>query len=161
MPSDRVPALTGGCQCGAVRYALYAVPERASICHCRMCQKQFGGYFGPLASVPPEDFAWTRGMPSWFRSSQAAQRGFCAACGTPLAYQVIGEEVEIALGSLDDPARVPPTRQVGLEGRLSFFAALAALPGEDANAGETPEDVARLASRQHPDHDTQDWPQPG
>ena len=161
MSGDRTPELTGGCQCGAVRYALYAAPERATICHCRMCQKQFGAYFGPLASVPQADFAWTRGQPAWFRSSEAARRGFCAACGTPLAYQVIGEAVAVALGSLDDPARVPPTRQVGLEGRLSLFAGLAALPEEDPNAGKSPEAAARLATRQHPDHDTRNWPQPG
>ena len=37
MSENRTPALTGGCQCGAVRYALYAVPPEPSICHCRMC----------------------------------------------------------------------------------------------------------------------------
>ena len=39
MSEQRKPVLTGGCQCGAVRYALYAAPDRAGICHCRMCQK--------------------------------------------------------------------------------------------------------------------------
>ncbi|HET7714155.1 MAG TPA: GFA family protein, partial [Bauldia sp.] len=29
---------TGGCQCGAVRFRVAAL-GRASICHCRMCQK--------------------------------------------------------------------------------------------------------------------------
>jgi hypothetical protein len=35
--NTRAPVLTGGCQCGAVRYALYAEPSSADICHCRMC----------------------------------------------------------------------------------------------------------------------------
>ena len=34
--TSRQPTLTGGCQCGGVRYALYAEPE-ADLCHCRMC----------------------------------------------------------------------------------------------------------------------------
>ncbi len=34
-------ALTGGCQCGAVRFRA-AHLGRASLCHCRMCQKAFG-----------------------------------------------------------------------------------------------------------------------
>ena len=34
---------TGGCQCGAVRYALLALPLEVSVCHCRMCQKASGG----------------------------------------------------------------------------------------------------------------------
>jgi hypothetical protein len=37
MPDERKPAMTGGCQCGAVRYALYSAPTEPSICHCRMC----------------------------------------------------------------------------------------------------------------------------
>lgn len=44
------PPLTGGCQCGAVRFACDHL-GRASICHCRMCQKAFGGYFGPLVTA--------------------------------------------------------------------------------------------------------------
>jgi len=158
MPDDRAPVLTGGCQCGAVRYALYAEPDYASICHCRMCQKAFGSYFGPFTSVPSEDFAWTRGAPAWFRSSEAAQRGFCAACGTPLAFQEIGDKVEVSLGSLDEPGRVLPTRQIGLEGRVPFFAALAALPEKALNEGKPGEAIARLATRQHPDQDTESWP---
>jgi hypothetical protein len=35
--ADQKPVMTGGCQCGAVRYALYSVPSEPSICHCRMC----------------------------------------------------------------------------------------------------------------------------
>ena len=34
--TKRQPTLTGGCQCGGMRYALYAEPA-ADICHCRMC----------------------------------------------------------------------------------------------------------------------------
>jgi hypothetical protein len=30
-PSQK-PVLTGGCQCGAVRYALYATPEGTRLC---------------------------------------------------------------------------------------------------------------------------------
>ncbi len=43
--------ITGGCQCGAVRYAISGELGRASICHCRMCQKAFGSFFGPLVGV--------------------------------------------------------------------------------------------------------------
>ena len=75
--------MTGGCQCGAVRYALMSEPTQASICHCRMCQKAFGNYFAPLTGVPRKDLVWTKGQPGIFRSSEAAERGFCRDCGTP------------------------------------------------------------------------------
>ena len=75
--------ITGGCQCGAVRYAIQGPLGRASICHCRMCQKAFGSFFGPLVSVPAGALRWTRGAPAMFRSSDLAERGFCRDCGTP------------------------------------------------------------------------------
>ncbi len=34
---------SGGCQCGAVRFRGSRF-GRSSICHCRMCQKAFGGF---------------------------------------------------------------------------------------------------------------------
>ena len=71
-------AITGGCQCGAVRYRCEAL-GRASICHCRMCQKAFGAFYGPL--VTSIGLQWTRGEPSHFKSSNKVRRGFCAACG--------------------------------------------------------------------------------
>jgi hypothetical protein len=144
--------LTGGCQCGAVRYALSSQPTGASICHCRMCQKAFGNYFAPLAGVPRADLTWTRGQPSAFRSSEAVERGFCRDCGTPLYYRVLERDrISVSLGSLDDPAAVPPESQFGVESVVPFFATLHTLrvEAEDSDAAL----LARMASRQHPDHD--------
>ena len=151
---NRSPLLTGGCQCGAVRYALCAEPTGASICHCRMCQKAFGNYFAPLAGVRRRDFAWTRGEPGIFRSSEAVERGFCRDCGTPLSFSYVERDrISVSIGSLDRPERVAPERQDGIESRLPAFATLAALPGETTQASSAPELLAKLASRQHPDHD--------
>ena len=68
------PVLTGGCQCGAVRYALSKAPNRVNICHCRMCQKATGAPFASYADIEHEDFAWTRGKPAAFKSSSIAER---------------------------------------------------------------------------------------
>ena len=43
--------LTGGCQCGALRYHVAAGPAFASICHCRMCQRATGGPFAALLKL--------------------------------------------------------------------------------------------------------------
>ena len=156
--------LTGGCQCGAIRYALHAPVEKASVCYCRMCQKAFGSYFAPLGSVPVAGFEVTRGEIAYFRSSDVVERGFCGRCGTPLTFHHIeGDKIDVALGSLDDPASVPPIVQYGLEGRMPWFAGLTALPGSvttDDGPAEVYE-VIRVTNHQHPDHDTKVWPPPG
>jgi hypothetical protein len=137
--------LTGGCQCGAVRYRLLEAPSGASICHCRMCQKAFGSYFAPLAGVPPAKLEWTRGAPAIYRSSQAAERGFCAACGTPLTFHYVGSNrISVSLGSLDDPSLAPPERAYGLESKLGFFAALDGLPGTRTEEDVSPQELERM-----------------
>jgi hypothetical protein len=151
--SERIPVMTGGCQCGALRYALYAEPTGASICHCRMCQKAFGSYFAPLTGVRLKDLAWTRGEPGIFKSSELVERGFCRDCGTPLSYQVVEKDrISVSIGSLDEPARIAVEKQYGIESRLPAFATLHELPGERTDESMPAEWLPRLVSRQHPDH---------
>ena len=162
MTEIRKAVHSGGCQCGAVRYALYAEPTNPHICHCRMCQKAFGGFFAPLAKVQNRDLHWTRGAPTTFLSSPIVERGFCAACGTPLTFRFLEEDkIDISIGSLDDPAAVQPRTQVGVEARLGWFAELHALPESETEANMPAELLARIVSHQHPDHDTEVWPASG
>lgn len=151
--------LTGGCQCGAVRFRCEEL-GRASICHCRMCQKAFGGHYGPL--VTARGVTWTRGEPKRFRSSNKVRRGFCADCGTPLTYEPDGyDAVEISLGAFDRPAEIRPAIQVGVESRMPWFHELADLPGRAPEQQAKVElFFAEVVSYQHPDHDTADWPAP-
>jgi hypothetical protein len=156
--------LSGGCQCGAVRYALLAPPTNPHICHCRMCQKAFGSYFAPLAAVTLDKFEVTRGELAIFRSSDLAERGSCRDCGTPLTIKTIGHNrIFVSLGSLDEPARVAPKIEYGIEGRMPWFDTLAHLPGDKTTEEEDPELTARIAAsnHQHPDHDTDRWPPKG
>ena len=142
---------TGGCQCGAIRFRAENV-GRASICHCRMCQKAFGGFFGPLATGIGVE--WTRGALRHFASSNKVRRGFCGECGTPLTYEYDGG-IELAIGAFDNPALVAPVIQVNPTDKLPFVDGLPSLPvrepGENADADAF---LAEIVSHQHPDHDT-------
>ncbi len=156
--------LSGGCQCGAVRYALLTQPENPHICHCRMCQKAFGSYFAPLAGVTLDEFEITRGTLAKFKSSDPVERGFCRDCGTPLTIHTLGEDrIFISLGSLDAPEKVAPKIQYGIERRMPWFGTLAGLPGDKTTEEEDPELTAKIAAanHQHPDHDTKVWPPQG
>ena len=151
--SSRV-GMTGGCQCGAVRYRVGAEPTEITICHCRMCQKASGNYFQALAAVAREEFKWTRGTPGAFRSSELVERDFCRDCGTPLTYRPLDDrDIWVTVGSLDRPANLQPVRQYGIESQLIDLNALVALPGATTEQANTPEQLAKLRSRQHPDHD--------
>ena len=81
--------VTGGCQCGRIRYRVTGGLGRASLCHCRMCQRAAGNVFAPL--VTARGVTW-EATPARFASSDIAERGFCRDCGTPLFYAPIGSE---------------------------------------------------------------------
>ena len=146
---------SGGCQCGAVRFRVGRL-GRPSICHCRMCQKAFGAFYGPL--VTGHEVVWTRGKPRHFQSSNLARRGFCGDCGTPLTYEYDGG-VELAIGAFDDPGVAAPVIQVNEASRLPFVDDLSGLPKR--LPGTEPKWEAsqrRVISYQHPDEDTSEWP---
>ena len=120
--------LTGGCQCGAIRFRVSAPPRHASICHCRMCQKATGGLFGPYASFSAVALTWTRGRRKTFRSSDAIARGFCGDCGTPLTFEAAsgaGEHIALTIGAFDDPSSLRPQRQIMTADRIPWVAELA------------------------------------
>jgi hypothetical protein len=151
---------TGGCQCGAVRYALHGELIKPSICHCRMCQKAFGAFYAPLAGVPLASFELTRGRLAIFKSSDAVERGFCRDCGTPLTFRYLAEDkIDVSIGSLDEPASVKPIIQYGIEGRMPWLSELDRLPGfvteEDGDGSRY--ELIRRTNHQHPDHDTASW----
>jgi hypothetical protein len=152
--------LTGGCQCGAVRYALDRQPENVHVCHCRMCQKAVGGPFAVICPVLKSAFRVTRGTISYFHSSDVARRGFCRDCGTPLTFEYPdADDVGVLGGTLDEPDRAPPVIQYGNESRVSWYGGLTTLPGDHPTYADNPQMLQRISStnRQHPDHDTGHW----
>ena len=153
-------AHSGGCQCGAVRYRAEGGIRNAHLCHCRMCQKAAGNYFMPLGNAAWENFWITRGEPSWFQSSDKVRRGFCEKCGTPLFFDGNSDHINIVLGSLDDPASVMPRMQCGTDAKMPWFGELDGI----AHQPDSEEEQAWLrevaqAVHQHPDHDTETWPE--
>lgn len=149
---------SGGCQCGAVRFRIHGRLGDASVCHCRMCQKAFGGFYAPLVSLRDAKLSWTRGQPAKFRSSNFVERGFCANCGTPLTYEA-PDGIAVAIGAFDRPQEIAPKLQWGIEGKLPYVDAIPTLPANhtlaDTNAAPF---LQQLVSYQHPDHDTEQWP---
>ncbi len=120
---ENAVAWTGGCSCGAVRYRATADPIRAVNCHCGMCRRASGAAFLTHVHFPIGAFAWTAGKPTRYRSSAAAERGFCALCGSTLTMHesVLDDRVQISLGSLDRPGDVRPDDHVWTESQLAWL----------------------------------------
>ena len=149
---------SGGCQCGAVRFRVTGSTGTSSVCYCRMCQKASSALFLALVGPGENPVEWTRGAPAWFQSSSAVRRGFCAACGTPLAYDAPDGHA-LCVIAFDDPDAVAPTIAYGVEGKRPWCDAIPALPRRI-----TQDDIAdapfldKLTSFQHPDHETdENW----
>jgi hypothetical protein len=107
--------VTGGCQCGRVRYRATIEKNDAYLCHCRMCQRATGGVSIAFKNLPKTDVIWET-QPDRYASSPIAQRGFCAQCGTPLTYEANAHDrMDLTVGSFDDPDRFYPTEHCGTE----------------------------------------------
>jgi hypothetical protein len=101
--------LTGGCQCGAVRYEITVTPEALYVCHCRECRKQSASAFGMSLIVARTGFRLTAGKPkSWSRptdSGRVLDCKFCPDCGSRVWHERAGgaEMISVKGGSLDRP----------------------------------------------------------
>ena len=114
-----------------------------------MCQRALGGPFLATAALARDDFAWTRGEPAIWRSSSAAERGFCRTCGTPLSFRYVERpRISVTIGSLDDPARVKPERQYGVESRVPWWHELFVLPEVRTDDDPPPGGLDNLVSYQ-------------
>ena len=119
----------GGCMCGSVRYEVTGEPSEVGYCHCRMCQKHLGNLFGIFAIFERRGFQFTSGQPTFYRSSQHKQRGFCPNCGSPLtmwnADIALRNHVGILVGTLDHPEHFPPQKysgnHSGVESQVPWF----------------------------------------
>jgi hypothetical protein len=107
MASQHIP-VTGGCLCGAVRYESKKPPVQVLYCHCKKCQKNYGGLFHASIKLAGSTFQFTKGELKYYRATNFAKRSFCAKCGSPIAFLYEGNpNVWILIGSLDYPEDWP------------------------------------------------------
>ena len=127
-----------------------------------MCQKASGGFYLPLVTVRDAKLTWTRGEPQAVPAPpNAARRGFCGECGTPLALKPPRASRWPSAPSTS-PAAIAPMIQWGIEAKLPYVDGITGLPARTRwPTIEWRNYLATLVSYQHPDHDTEDWPRKG
>jgi hypothetical protein len=137
---------SGGCQCGKVRFRVEGELGRASICHCRMCQKATGGPFGAFVGVPRDGLTWIGDEPSRFQSSNLVNRGFCPACGTPLTFET-AKSFDITIFAFDRADEIAPIVQLEPSASPEWMQHIHELPVEQPPPGY----YERIESYQRPD----------
>ena len=123
--------VTGGCQCGRVRYSVAIEDDDAYLCHCRMCQRATGGVSIAFKNVTLAGLTWTTQEPDRYASSPIAPRGFCSACGTPLTFEFSDGEsptLDLTVGSFDEPYRFSPVHHYAVESRHEAWLDTSGLP---------------------------------
>ena len=110
--SVRLP-LTGGCNCGAVRYEVSAPLVRASYCHCKRCQRRSGAAASAQAHPAPGTFRIVSGqeaLRAW-KPSDGGEKWFCGECGSAIygSNPSHPESIGIRMGSFDDDPGIRPS----------------------------------------------------
>lgn len=124
---------TGGCFCGNIRYEITGELLNETVCHCPGCKKSSGAAALPWVTVKPANFKLTQGTLAEVRSNDYPQascdgcggtRTFCPKCGTPISFKGDGgraeREIDVTLGSLDDPTAFNPKEDVWPQYRLPW-----------------------------------------
>lgn len=90
--------ILGQCLCGATRFAFDLPTKWVAHCHCTMCRRAHGAAFVTWVGVESPQFRWLAdGDLRWYTSSTGAERGFCAHCGSPIAFRSVRWPGEIHL----------------------------------------------------------------
>ena len=111
-----MPALpiTGGCNCGAVRYEVTAELLGASYCHCRRCQRRSGAAASPSAHAAVDSFRILSGddvLKCW-KPEDGGEKWFCGACGSSVFARNLDKHPEwvgVRMGTFDDDPGVRPS----------------------------------------------------
>lgn len=128
--------MTGGCQCGRIRYSARISSPDAYLCHCRMCQRATGGVSIAYVNVTKAAVTWET-EPDFYQSSPIARRPFCSNCGTPLGFQFPdSDNCDLTVGSFDAPGYFVPKHHYGVESMHPAWLETSHLPRYRADEDE-------------------------
>ncbi|KAI5808936.1 Mss4-like protein [Peziza echinospora] len=113
MSAPQHEPVTGGCQCGSLRYTVsFRKREypKSHTCQCTQCRKHTGTLIAPFLDMKTTQLEWSpesrsEGNPfREFSATPGVYRGFCQKCGTPLTWRSDEKPhlIEILLGTVDE-----------------------------------------------------------
>ncbi len=114
----------GGCLCGGVRYQVHGPLRGVIACHCSQCRKT-SGHFVAATQAQAADLQLTeQATLRWYRSSPAAERGFCSRRGGNLLWrpQTPGAPlISIMAGTLDPPTGLQLVQHIFTADKSDYY----------------------------------------
>ena len=130
--------LEGACSCGAMRYRLAGAPMFVHCCHCRDCQRQTGSAFAINALIETDRIEMISGQPAPIAVPTDSGRPHdihrCPACQTAM-WSDYGRRLVlrfVRVGTLDEPAALPPDVHIYTRSKLSWVELPKAVPAFEA-----------------------------
>lgn len=114
----------GACLCGSVGFKVRLKSTNAHVCHCGMCRKCGSG--GPAITIDCDadvSFVNTQDF-RWYKSSDWAQRGFCAKCGSSLFYKLEMEDSEymnVSVSALHSDAGIVLKDHIYIDSKPTYY----------------------------------------
>jgi hypothetical protein len=131
--------VTGRCLCGDIRYEYRGAPIETLHCHCESCRRHASAPITTFVCVPAESFRYISGTPVAYASSPGVTRTHCGRCGSPISYTSNrSAQVDLYIGTLDDPMAAVPTCHVHVAEQLPWFETADALPRYDRGKPDGP-----------------------
>ena len=126
--ADEVRA-TGACLCGGVRYAVRGALRPVLACHCSQCARTSGNFVAMTSCALSELDLTADETLSWYRSSEAAERGFCRRCGGNLFWKPAeGGVISITAGTLDPPTGLAISEHIFVASKSDYYVIADGLP---------------------------------
>lgn len=119
-------SIHGSCLCGQLGFTAMLPTKWVSHCHCSMCRRAHGAAFVTWAGFEARRVAISdpHGALRWYRSSAAAERGFCTRCGSTLFFRS-GRwpgELHIVVANITEPLDRAPQAHVGWDTHVDWAA---------------------------------------
>lgn len=112
----------GSCLCGAVSVTAQTMSTEVGACHCSMCRKWTGGVFLVVDCQSDVTFSGEEHI-SAYQSSDWAERGFCAKCGTHLFYRLKeNNHYMMPVELFDAPSKLQFKDQIFIEEKPDYYA---------------------------------------
>lgn len=110
--------MKGNCLCGAIQ-VIAPEQKEVGLCHCSMCRRWSGG--PTFAVVCESGVEFIGDNPKIYHSSEWAERGFCAKCGTHIFYRQLHSSAYIIPAGLFNEQNFHLNTEIFIDQKPSFY----------------------------------------